>query len=70
MEQSAEMRTLSGKGLPVRDPLTGLYTDAYWEHALNRRRRLMFRRPMPVTCLAIRVGGSAGPTVSARWLNC
>lgn len=51
--------SVSGRGLPVRDPLTGLYTDAYWQHALNRRRRRLFRRPMPVTCLAIGVGGIA-----------
>jgi len=49
----------SGRGLPVRDPLTGLYTDDYWQHALSRRRRRGFRRPMPVTCLAIGVGGIA-----------
>ena len=50
---------VSGRGLTVHDPLTGLYTDTYWQDALNQRQRQRFRRPMPVTCLAIGVGGIA-----------
>jgi len=38
---------LSEKGLPVRDPLTGLYTDDHWQHASNLRLRRLFHHMRP-----------------------
>jgi len=53
----AQEHALQRRGLPVRDPHTGVYTREFWLHSLEGKIHRPFRRPRPTTCLVIEVTG-------------
>ena len=57
--RQAQERAHAGRGLRVRDELTGVYTLDYWLHVLELRLGRPFLRPIPITCLMIDLQGMA-----------
>lgn len=57
--QQAQEWAHAGRGLRVRDELTGAYTLDYWLHVLELSLGRPFRRPIPITCLMIDLQGMA-----------
>jgi diguanylate cyclase (GGDEF)-like protein len=55
--REAEEGLLSRRGLAARDRATGLYSLEFVLHALETRLSRLLRRPRPVTCVLLQIGG-------------
>lgn len=56
---------LAMQGVPARDPLTGLYTKAFFEEELRREANKLLQRPMPISIVILEIDNF--PLFRARW---